>query len=177
MERMRIYFEYPLATEENMKAVQDAVDSGKDICELVEMFDEEVLWDCVAVLSGNKDTPWAVLDHMDGYEQYSPEGWQREVIDDYIGACEFLRSLSDRDELAIRIEDKILLIQSYSEGGWDAYLVNERGELLEDGGILGDEKTPIEEVIRELLQEYQMPMDRPITLLPNFRELWERAMG
>ncbi len=91
---MRIYFDYPLATEKNMKAVQDAIVSGKDIYELVEVFDDEVLWDCVAVLSGNKDTPWAVLDHMDEKEQYSPDDWQRDIIDKYIENCEFLRSLS-----------------------------------------------------------------------------------
>ena len=81
---MRIYFDYPLATEENMKAVQDAINSDKDIYELEEMFGDEMLWDCVAVLSGNKDTPWALLDHMDGNRQYQTEVWQSEVIGEYI---------------------------------------------------------------------------------------------
>ena len=62
-----------------MKAVQEAIDSGKDIWELDEMFGDEMLWDCVAVLSGNKDTPWALLDHMDGNRQYQTEDWQSEV--------------------------------------------------------------------------------------------------
>ena len=85
---MRIYFEYPLATEENMKAVQNAINSGKDICELDEMFGDNTVWHCVAVLSGNKDTPWALLDHMNGHEQVGYEDWQSEIIDEYIGLCQ-----------------------------------------------------------------------------------------
>ena len=85
---MRIYFDYPLATEENMKAVQNAINSGKDSDELLDMFDENVLWDCVVMLSGNKDTPWAVLEHMDGNVQTSIEDWQETVIDDYIEQCQ-----------------------------------------------------------------------------------------
>ena len=87
---MRIFFDYPLATEENMKAVQDAIISGKDECELVEMFGENMVWDCIAVLSGNKDTPWALLDHMDGHEQIGYEDWQSEVIGDYFGSMGIL---------------------------------------------------------------------------------------
>ncbi len=85
---MRIFFDYPLATEENMKAVQAAIDAGKDLFELSELFDENVLWDCVAVLSGNKDTPWALLDHMNGHEQISIEDWQSAIEDNYIGYCQ-----------------------------------------------------------------------------------------
>ena len=83
-ENMRIYFDYPLATEENMKAVQDAIDSGKASDELFDLFDENTLWDCIVILSGNKDTPWALLDHMDGHEQNGIEDWQAEFIDEYI---------------------------------------------------------------------------------------------
>ena len=161
---MRIYFDYPLATEENMKAVQDAINAGKDFCDLTEMFDENTLWDCIAVLSGNKDTCWALLDHLDGHEQTSTEDWQSEIIGNYIGICEFLRSLSDHDEVAIQIrnyvhQDMVLLIQRFSDGGWDYYLVNTDGKTLDEGGVYGDENTPLDEAIRELLKEYEIPMD------------------
>ena len=43
---MKIKFEYPLATEENMKAIQDAIKAGTDVETLFSMFDEEMLWDC-----------------------------------------------------------------------------------------------------------------------------------
>ena len=82
---MRIFFDYPLATEENMKAVQDAINTGKEFDELIEMFDTAVLWDCIVILSGNKDTPWVILDYMDGHEQYNIEAWQCEIIEDYLG--------------------------------------------------------------------------------------------
>ena len=85
---MRVFFDYPLATEENTKVVQDAINSGTDIFELYEMFDEEMLWDCVVVLSGNKDTPWALLDHMDGNLQTAIENWQYEIVDNYIYECQ-----------------------------------------------------------------------------------------
>ena len=81
---MRIYFDYPLATEENMKAVQDAINAGKDTDELVEMFGEEVTWDCAVVLSGKNETPWALLDHMEGNRQTEIEDWQYEIIGDFI---------------------------------------------------------------------------------------------
>ena len=85
---MRIKFEYPLATEENMKAVQDAINAGMEDYDLCELFDEEMVWDCVTVLSGNKDTPWALLDHMDGNLQTALEDWQHEVVGDYVGECQ-----------------------------------------------------------------------------------------
>jgi hypothetical protein len=61
-----------------MNAVQDAINAGKDIDELVEMFDDEVLWDCVVVLSGNKDTTWSILFNLEGSEQTNIEDWQSE---------------------------------------------------------------------------------------------------
>ena len=85
---MRIFFDYPLATEENKKAVQDAIISGKNQSELVELFGENMVWDCIAVLSGNKDTPWVLLDHMDGHEQIGYEVWQSEIADEYIAKCQ-----------------------------------------------------------------------------------------
>lgn len=186
---MRIYFDYPLATEENMSAVQAAINAGKESDELEEMFDEEVLWDCVAVLSGNKDTPWALLDHMDGHEQYSTEVWQHEIIYDYIGQCEFLRSLSDRDELAIKIrefghQDRVLLIEWFGQdGGWDYYLVNANGEMLDEGGVYCREDEdadnsdiPLDEAVRAILRGYQIPMNCTMSLLPNYRELKDKAL-
>ena len=98
---MRIYFDYPLATEENMHAVQKAIDAGCNDCDLDELFDETVLWDCIAVLSGNKDTPWALLDHMDGNEQIGMEDWQSEVVNNYIYNCQLMQSLHDNDGLAL----------------------------------------------------------------------------
>ena len=85
---MRIYFDYPNATEENMNAVQNAINAGKDIDELMDMFDESTIWDCVIVLTGNKDTPWALLDDMDGNEQTRIEDWQQEFIEEYIHDCQ-----------------------------------------------------------------------------------------
>ena len=108
---MRIYFDYPLATEENMHAVQKAIDAGYKACDLVELFDENVLWDCIVVLSGNKDTPWALIEHMDGHEQISMEDWQSELVDDYINNCHLMQSLHDDDGLTLQICDKILLIE------------------------------------------------------------------
>ena len=174
---MRIYFDYPHATEENMKAVQDAINAGKDIDELTDLFDEEVLWDCVVVLSGNKDTPWALLDHMNGHEQTSIEDWQFGIIDGYIGTCDYLRSLPDNDELAIKVKDIILLISRYSDGGWDYYLLDNSGNLIDEGGVYGDENTPMDEAIRGILETYQIPMNQSMTLLSNFRDLWDRALG
>ena len=85
---MRIYFDYPNATKENMHAVQNAINAGKDIDELMDMFDESTIWDCVIVLTGNKDTPLALLDDMDGNEQISIEDWQQEFIEEYIHDCQ-----------------------------------------------------------------------------------------
>ncbi len=81
---MRIYFDYPLATEENIKAVQDAIEEGKNIGELQEIFDEEMLWDCVAVLSGCQDKTWSILFNLDGPEQINIEDWQSEFIEEFI---------------------------------------------------------------------------------------------
>ncbi len=81
---MRIYFDYPNATEENMKTIQEAIDQGNDTEELFELFDENVVWDCLVVMTGNRNTPWALLDKMDGHEQYGIEGWQYEMIDEFI---------------------------------------------------------------------------------------------
>ena len=81
---MRIYFDYPYATEENMKAVQDAINAGKGTDELVEIFDDEVLWDCVVVLSEYEDSTWQLLENMDANAQTRIEDWQYEFIEDYI---------------------------------------------------------------------------------------------
>lgn len=81
---MRIYYEYPMATEENMKTIQDAINAGMDIANLLDNFPEEMVWDCVVVLSGNKDTTWQVFDWMDGNLQTRVEDWQIDYIDDYI---------------------------------------------------------------------------------------------
>lgn len=172
---MRIYFDYPLATEENMHAVQEAIDAGKETCDLVELFDENVLWDCIAVLSGNKDTPWALLDHMNGHEQIGMEDWQSEVVDDYIDNNQLVQSLHD-DGLALQIGDKILLIELNSDAGWDYYLVNNNVEELYEGGIYGDANTTIDEAIREIMGNNMIPMNRSITKLHNFNELWDRAL-
>ena len=96
---MRVYFDYPLATVENMKAVQNAIDAGtNDVCDLIDMFGENVVWDCVVMLSGNEDTPWAVFDRMDGHEQAGIECWQGEIIDDYISKCQILGKKELRKE-------------------------------------------------------------------------------
>lgn len=67
-----------------MKAVQDAINEGKDIGELLDIFDEETLWDCVVVLSGYQDTTWSVLFNLDGPEQINIEDWQSEFIEEFI---------------------------------------------------------------------------------------------
>ena len=81
---MRIYYDYPLATEENMKAVQNEIIAGKDCDELCEMFGETVVWDCIAILSGNEHTPWALVDFLNGNEQIGIDDWQTDLIDNYI---------------------------------------------------------------------------------------------
>lgn len=63
---MRIYFDYPLATEENMKVVQDAINAGMGCDELMDSFPGEMVWDCLVVLSGNENTPWGLLYNMEG---------------------------------------------------------------------------------------------------------------
>jgi hypothetical protein len=86
---MRVFFDYPLATEENLKAVQDAINSGKSAGDLIDMFGEEVVWDCYVILSGNKDTTWALLDGMDGDHQSGDlEEWQNESIESYVEDCQ-----------------------------------------------------------------------------------------
>ena len=52
--------------------------------ELLDSFKEELVWDCIAVLSGNNDTVWAVFDYMDGNRQTIIEDWQYEIINDYV---------------------------------------------------------------------------------------------
>jgi len=42
----------------------------------------------VVVLSGNEDTPWALLDHMDGNLQIAIEDWQYEIVNDYVAECQ-----------------------------------------------------------------------------------------
>lgn len=81
---MIIKFEYPMATEENMKAIQNAINAGMDAAELLDSFPEKVVWDCVVVLSGNRETPWAVLDNMDGNHQTVLEDWQYGIIEDFV---------------------------------------------------------------------------------------------
>ena len=81
---MRIYFDYPLATEENIQVVQNAINEGKDIEELLDIFDDEMLWDCVVVLSGCQDLTWSILFNLDGPEQTHIEDWQSEFIEKYI---------------------------------------------------------------------------------------------
>ena len=81
---MIVKFEYPMATEENMKAIQNAINAGMGAAELLDSFLEEVVWDCVVVLSGNRETPWAVLDHMDGNHQTVLEDWQYGIIEDFV---------------------------------------------------------------------------------------------
>ncbi len=83
-EEMRIKFEYPMATEENMKAIQNAINAGMDAAELLDSFLEEVVWDCVVVLSGNENTPWALLDNMEGDRQITIEDWQYEIVENYL---------------------------------------------------------------------------------------------
>lgn len=83
---MTIHYEYPLATEENMKAVQNAIDTNIDIYTLIDMFDEEVLWDCYVVITGQQNTPWQVFEWQKGNEQYRIEDWQREGIESFISS-------------------------------------------------------------------------------------------
>ena len=81
---MRIKFEYPMATEENMKKIKDAIYAGMTSIMLLDAFPEEMVWDCVVVLSDNKDATWQVFDWMDGNLQTRVEDWQIDYIDDYI---------------------------------------------------------------------------------------------
>ena len=81
---MKVSFEYPLATEENMKAVQDAIDGGNDIDTIFEMFDDVLLWNCYVVMSGQQDTPWQVFSWQDEDEQYRIEDWQWEGIEKFL---------------------------------------------------------------------------------------------
>lgn len=80
---MRVFYDYPLATEENMKAVQAAIESGADVDTIFGMFDEELLWDCYIVMSGQDDTAWQVFDWQNGNEQYRIEDWQQEGLESY----------------------------------------------------------------------------------------------
>ena len=81
---MRVYYDYPLATEENMRAVQAAIESGTDIDTMFSLFDEETLWDCYIVMSGQQDTIWQVFDWQNGNEQYRIEDWQQEGIENFL---------------------------------------------------------------------------------------------
>lgn len=72
-----------MATEENMKAIHKAINAGMGEAELLDSFPEDVVWDCVVVLSGNEDTPWALLDHMDGNLQTQLEVWQCELVEEF----------------------------------------------------------------------------------------------
>ena len=103
--KMRVFFDYPLATEENMKAIQEAINSGKDEYDLAEMFGENTIWDCVAVLSGNKDTCWALLDHLDGHVQTSTEDWQFEIVSEYIAIQQLGMRPSFDDNLVSELLD------------------------------------------------------------------------
>ena len=67
-----------------MKALQDAIDCGKDIYTIFEMFDEELLWDCYVVMSGQQDTPWQVFDWQEEDEQYRIEDWQQDRIENFL---------------------------------------------------------------------------------------------
>ena len=81
---MNIYYDYPHATKENMKAIQDAIIAGKEAWELIDIFGENVVWDCVAVLSGNKETVWGLVDFLNGHEQICIDDWQSELIEEYV---------------------------------------------------------------------------------------------
>ena len=81
---MRIFFDYPLATEENMKAVQEAIDAGNDIGTIFSMFDEELLWDCYIVMSGQDGIVWQVFDWQKGNEQYRIEDWQLDGLENFL---------------------------------------------------------------------------------------------
>ena len=67
-----------------MKALQDAIDCGKDIYTIFEMFDEELLWDCYVVTSGQQDTPWQVFDWQEEDEQYRIEDWQQDRLENFL---------------------------------------------------------------------------------------------
>ena len=112
---------------------------------------------------------------MNGHEQIGMEDWQSEVVDDYIDNNQLVQSLHD-DGLALQIGDKILLIELNSDAGWDYYLVNNNVEELYEGGIYGDANTTIDEAIREIMGNNMIPMNRSITKLHNFNELWDRAL-
>ena len=169
---MRIKFEYPMATEENMKAVQDAINAGMDNCDLCEAFGEEMVWDCIAVLSGNKDTTWALLDHMDGNRQTGTEDWQSEICDDYIAKSQTLFSKKTPQNgiaYAIGIIDKVLIVyaredmslkdEKDTEWCWDYHLLNRDGAVIDEGEILGGEETPLGEIIVGVLKEYNLSTD------------------
>ncbi len=81
---MRIFFDYPLATDENIKAVKEAINTGIDAEELFEMFDDVMLWDCLVVISGQQDIQWNVFHWQDGNEQYRIEDWQIDGIEVFI---------------------------------------------------------------------------------------------
>ena len=163
---MRVYFDYPLATEENLKAVQAAIDSGKTADELEEMFSIEVVWDCIAVLSGNRETAWAVLDNMEGNRQTVIEDWQYDVINDYIAKSLTLKSkatVGDNVYFAIGIQDKVLLITDRNNDdddyGWDYRLLDIDGNEIDAGGVYESYDKSLGEMIEELLEEYNLPSD------------------
>ena len=81
---MTINYDYPLATEENMKAVQEAIDAGTDIETIFSMFDEELLWDCYIVMSGQDGIVWQVFDWQKGNEQYRIEDWQLDSLENFL---------------------------------------------------------------------------------------------
>ena len=163
---MRIKFEYPMATEENMKAVQAAIDAGMKTAELLDSFLEEVVWDCVVVLSGNEDTPWAVLGNMEGNRQTVIEDWQCDVIDDYIAKSLTLKSkatVGDNVYFAIGIQDKVLLITDRNNDdddyGWDYRLLYIDGNEIDAGGVYESYDKSLGEMIEEILKEYYLPSD------------------
>ena len=84
---MKIHFDYPLATNENIEAIRKAFNTMTEPTDLYDEFNDEVLWDCFVVMSGQQNTPWALMDYCDGNEQYSPENWQRNLMDEYYEKC------------------------------------------------------------------------------------------
>ncbi len=127
------------------------------------------------VLSGNENTPWALLDHMDGNLQYSIEDWQHEIIDDYIVKSQTDDSIVKSQtlyskvtpligtEYAIGIQDKVLLIfdcdgscEAYEGCSWDYCLLDVDGNEIDAGGQYDDEEKPLGELIEELLKEYNL---------------------
>ncbi len=171
---MRIYFDYPLATEENMKAVHDAINAGKDVEELVDQFDSEVVWDCVVMLSGNKDTPWLVFDNMVDNVQTHTEDWQEWMIGNYVFKQQLLQSCvtpkDGRTEYAFRIDSKYFLIRDH-EDGWEYYLLNSDYEVLEDG-VEDDLDLPLGEAVKRLLEEFHLSPDDDIEKY-NFNTLYK----